>query len=675
MKRIEKSSIVHTGSKRRQLNTGWRALIIPGILAVTYFTAYVPPEAEPGSSIASSERNFMSDRTLQHPLQTDRKVHISGSFGEYRHFSRYHHGLDYKTFNRVGFPVIAPLDGSISRIHVADYGYGNGLWLRTPDGVQMTFGHLLDYNCDRPDLEYFRQAIEIMDPDRRTFVNIPPWFRFEKGDCIARSGESGVGAPHLHFEIEKDGLYIDPLSVSGLSIPDSTAPELNHVYLETAAGTQVFALEQLSSTTTVSGQQRIQYKLADGKQPRVSEADVLRVFVGGYDTMAARNRNGVRRVELKQGEHTLYAHNLDRIHIREFTHAAQIYHTVRTIIGQEYVYLLYASTRSNVSPGYAVRNLERNTNGIPLSILVSDASGNVSTVDFELSVGEATTAEEAAASDTGREQPRLRPDVGFQSVSDQSRVRLQAAGNNAEMRITFQPYSVQVPGRVRLFDLPDLPEGTAEHVLPADGRAAEGQDVILRRAGPVFYLEGQDLAYLRGAEGEAIFPDVNEGKVGLYYFNFTVGQWRLVAVPRRRANGKLYYYFPVRFDGPMAQLEDISPPVLGNPFIWEAATVLNEGGDSFVYEISVSDRGGGFNLQNSTVLLDGRKFPFDWINDRSVIRVSIPRTIIPEQGCVLSLQVGDHNGNLSDWAFYFIEQPDAIVEESESPAVQKNNSQ
>ncbi|MCB1323476.1 MAG: hypothetical protein KDK34_24675, partial [Leptospiraceae bacterium] len=189
------------------------------------------------------------------------------------------------------------------------------------------------------------------------------------------------------------------------------------------------------------------------------------------------------------------------------------------------------------------------------------------------------------------------------------------------------------------------------------------------------YLEGQDLAYLRGAEGEAIFPDVNEGKVGLYYFNFTVGQWRLVAVPRRRANGKLYYYFPVRFDGPMAQLEDISPPVLGNPFIWEAATVLNEGGDSFVYEISVSDRGGGFNLQNSTVLLDGRKFPFDWINDRSVIRVSIPRTIIPEQGCVLSLQVGDHNGNLSDWAFYFIEQPDAIVEESESPAVQKNNSQ
>lgn len=218
------------------------------------------------------------------------------------------------------------------------------------------------------------------------------------------------------------------------------------------------------------------------------------------------------------------------------------------------------------------------------------------------------------------------------------------------MTIAFGASGVQLPGRIRLFALDSLPAQTRGSLTdsPEEPRAFE-------QHGPAFYLDGQDLYYLQGGVATAVFPDANEGRVALYYYNFTTRSWRVLAIPRLRAGGQLHYRFIVRFTGPIAQFADLSAPRLGNRILWSAASVLDESGHEFVREISVSDTGAGLDPRASRMLLDGRELKWDWVDDRSVMRASIPIELVPDQGALLSVQAVDHGGNASQWYLEWIE--------------------
>ena len=145
---------------------------------------------------------------------------LTSSFAEYR-TGRYHMGIDLRT-GPIGKDVFAASDGYVSRIRCSPYGYGKAIYLQLDDGNLIVYGHLNDY---APVLrDYVRRA----QHDRKAYtVDLypdPGEFRFERGDFIAKSGQTGIGVPHLHYEIrDKAGAPINPRRLD-ISWPDSTRP-------------------------------------------------------------------------------------------------------------------------------------------------------------------------------------------------------------------------------------------------------------------------------------------------------------------------------------------------------------------------------------------------------------------------------------------------------------------
>jgi hypothetical protein len=156
-------------------------------------------------------------------------LHLSGTFGEPRgvHF---HSGIDIRTNERIGYPVLAVADGTLSRIRVSPVGYGKAMYINHPNGYTTVYGHL-----DRfaPALEKYIRNEQNRIKNYTVDMSVPAGtFRFKKGDTIAWSGNSGSsGGPHLHFEIRetKSEWPLNPL-LYGYKIKDTQAPVMQGLY-------------------------------------------------------------------------------------------------------------------------------------------------------------------------------------------------------------------------------------------------------------------------------------------------------------------------------------------------------------------------------------------------------------------------------------------------------------
>jgi hypothetical protein len=155
---------------------------------------------------------------------------ISGNFGEIR-TNHFHSGLDLKTNQREGYPVLASADGYISRIRVQIGGGGNALYISHPNGYTTVYMHLRNFN-ERisMSLKTYQYRMQKFDVDFPLLsVEIP----VRKGDIIGWSGNTGSsGGPHLHFEIRdtKTEEAINP-QLFGIKIPDQVKPLITGLYL------------------------------------------------------------------------------------------------------------------------------------------------------------------------------------------------------------------------------------------------------------------------------------------------------------------------------------------------------------------------------------------------------------------------------------------------------------
>jgi murein DD-endopeptidase MepM/ murein hydrolase activator NlpD len=96
---------------------------------------------------------------------------------------RHHDGYDFAV--AAGSPIHATMEGEVISAGWQG-GYGNAVVIRHPNGYETLYGH----------------AQKLL---------VKPGQHVEAGDVIARVGSTGLSTgPHLHYELRKDGLAVDP---------------------------------------------------------------------------------------------------------------------------------------------------------------------------------------------------------------------------------------------------------------------------------------------------------------------------------------------------------------------------------------------------------------------------------------------------------------------------------
>ena len=238
----------------------------------------------------SGQEKYPND-AFRPPL--DIPIILAGTFGELRS-NHFHSGIDIKTQQREGLPVMSIGDGTITRIKVSIWGYGKVLYIAHPNGYTSVYGHLQKFS---PEIEAYIKKIQY---DKKSFeVEVFPDYgelKVDRGDLIAYSGNTGGSAgPHLHFEI-RSSISEKPTNplLYGLEVPDATNPTLEKLFL--------YPLTDKSHVNGNGERTQINFsRQSDGSYlaDKVIALGALGVGFIGFDRLdMAANKNGVYSVSL-----------------------------------------------------------------------------------------------------------------------------------------------------------------------------------------------------------------------------------------------------------------------------------------------------------------------------------------------------------------------------------------
>ena len=177
---------------------------------------------------------------------TNASTIITSSFADYRR-THLHEGIDISTNNQKGYPVYAARDGYVSHIFISRRGYGKMLTVRHLDSFITMYAHLQRF-MDPID-DYVKK---IQKRSRRYSLDMDvdsTMFRVSKGDVIAFSGSTGIGAAHLHFELRDSSFNpINPFLLPQISsaIRDQVPPVFHMV-----------GFTPLSRSTKIQGKNKV----------------------------------------------------------------------------------------------------------------------------------------------------------------------------------------------------------------------------------------------------------------------------------------------------------------------------------------------------------------------------------------------------------------------------------
>ncbi len=150
---------------------------------------------------------------------------LTSSFAEYRP-GRFHAGIDLRT-GGIGREVFAAGDGYISRVRCSPYGYGKAVYLQLADGNSAIYAHLSGYY---PALADFVREEQHRTKNYTIDVTLRPGqFPIQRGQLIAPSGQTGIGAPHLHYELRNASEEPINPRLLGVDWPDSTPPAIRKI--------------------------------------------------------------------------------------------------------------------------------------------------------------------------------------------------------------------------------------------------------------------------------------------------------------------------------------------------------------------------------------------------------------------------------------------------------------
>lgn len=139
--------------------------------------------------MASNKDEFFAVLPAIQPVSNKELKRLSSGFG-YRtdpilKTRKMHWGVDFSA--PVGTPIYATGDGVVKRVKTSFGGLGKHIFIDHGYGYETRYGHMSDFNV--------KQGQKI-----------------KRGECIGYVGSTGKStAPHLHYEVKKDGKKINPV--------------------------------------------------------------------------------------------------------------------------------------------------------------------------------------------------------------------------------------------------------------------------------------------------------------------------------------------------------------------------------------------------------------------------------------------------------------------------------
>ena len=246
------------------------------------------------------------------PLNPGQPNLLAGTMGELRN-THFHGGIDVRTNNLTGIPVLATQHGYISHATISSFGYGNVVYITHPDGNVSVYGHLDKFAGALGDFvkneQYKRKTFEI------DLFFKPEQFAVGRGDTVAFSGNTGGSSgPHLHFEIRnQNNEALNPLSFGFTEIEDSFAPV-----------PQKIALKTLDINSRINDRfGRFEFYAAKSGNSYILPKNILAHGRIGIELLAidkmdnSRFRFGINYIEMKADSQKIFSQQIEKFDLAE----------------------------------------------------------------------------------------------------------------------------------------------------------------------------------------------------------------------------------------------------------------------------------------------------------------------------------------------------------------------
>jgi hypothetical protein len=589
-----------------------------------------------------------------------------------------------------GLPVRAAGAGEVFRLKVEWRGYGRALYQRLDDGRILVYAHLESFAL--PGLE---EAVGRARSRSGRFpgdIAIEPPLRVRRGDLLARSGESGAGLPHLHFEVRSaDNRPLDPQGQGLPRIPDARAPVFEAVWLHAE-----------SAETWVGGpswSQRLPVRRGKAGVWEAGPAKTsgpVQIAFEAHDPTPEGGRLGLAGLEVHVDGHLLSSHrpaSFDFGSVRAIAaiHDASVSHLSPTRFAYRPPLLIEPpgsgsprqSRRIEIGTFDAAGNRSRlrlRIDFVPRSSLAGrppapPQAGGTLVARFDPAAsrwlpgalflpaagGVAQPGDWRLVFEDGRPSPAqawsgLRatlPALWTVALSGEARLRFESADERTSLRAAQSlsdggAMSLEIGGARLRLPAGAFPAGGAVSMQELEGPPPEAG---LEAAGPALRLEpGWRVPAASGVlrwrfDERAHRPE----RVGVYRWDAFKARWIYAGGVGQARAGTLE--IEIGELGTFRLLEDVLPPAPGGEDRPAAGRTMS--GSGWSVRVGAIDSGSGIPWDGVRVELDGQALESEYDPDRKWAVADLPGVLAPGEH-TLRVEARDRAGNLSParlWSF------------------------
>ena len=306
---------------------------------------------------------------------------LNANFGEMRP-NHFHMGLDLATESRENIPVYAPADGYIARMKIELSGFGRAIYLNHPNGTTTLYAHM---NRFMPEAESYLKKKQYEIQSWKIDLNVPPdLIPVKKGQWIGNSGNTGASqGPHVHFEIRdtRTENCINPL-LYDFGLSDNTPPD-------------IFRLAFYNRDKSIYDQQPIVVPVVKKEKGYVA-GDILLPFPRAMVAVQATDRisgffnpNGIFSASVHHAGRMLSGFRLNDISYNDTRALNGHIDYITRFRGGPFYQMLFPprAFKLNIYSGEAISDhIDLPSAPEEYQIKVADANGNISSVDFRLSL-------------------------------------------------------------------------------------------------------------------------------------------------------------------------------------------------------------------------------------------------------------------------------------------------